>query len=356
MPQPHTMPSELPTPRTDLSACRSALSTGSRSFWIASQLLPERLKNAACGLYAFCREADDAIDEGGDAERALLMLKQRLDDIYAGRPQASATDRVLCQVVNQHHLPRELLDALLEGFRWDAQGRRYDSLSALYAYSARVAGTVGVMMTLLMGVRDQAVLARAADLGVAMQLTNIARDVGEDARAGRLYLPLDTLNAVGLDPADFLAAPVFSPAVAVVIESLLTAADSLYARSRHGLSSLPWQYRQGILAAGNLYAGIGHQLRRLGHNSIDQRSILSSYQKFQLLMQSMSELKHPDDQLSAPPLPEVRFLLDAVRHHPAPSESQAAAGNAAVNTSRTIWMLELFAALEERPGAQQRRS
>ena len=96
-------------------------------------------------------------------------------------------------------------DALFEGLQWDCEGRRYEDLEALHAYAARVAGAVGVMMALLMGVRDADALARACDLGVAMQLTNIARDVGEDARAGRLYLPLDWLREAGLDPAAFLA-------------------------------------------------------------------------------------------------------------------------------------------------------
>lgn len=348
------MRSELPTPRTDLSACRSALSCGSRSFWIASQLLPDRLKNAACGLYAFCREADDAVDEGDDAAQALRQLRKRLDDIYGGIPQATATDRVLAQVVARHQLPRELLDALLEGFSWDATGRRYDSLSSLHDYSARVAGTVGVMMTLLMGVRDASVLARAADLGVAMQLTNIARDVGEDARAARIYLPLDLLASEGLDPDELLADPRFTPGLARVIESLLTAADGLYARSRHGVAGLPWQYRQGILAAGRLYAGIGHKLRRCGHDSINQRAMLSPYQKLNLLIKSIGDLNPPSEHLCQPALPQVQFLLDAVSQHAIPGhrvddEWQPAA------YSRTVWMLDLFAALDDNRQTPQRR-
>lgn len=348
------MRDELPTPRTDLSACRATLSCGSRSFWIASQLLPDTLKDAACGLYAFCREADDAIDEGEDAALALRLLQQRLDAIYAGQPKPTATDRVLMQVVNRHHLPRALLDALLEGFSWDAEARRYESLSALYGYSARVAGTVGVMMTLLMGVREESVLARAADLGVAMQLTNIARDVGEDARANRLYLPLDMLAAADVDADELLAEPHFTPALGRVVDSLLEAADLLYARSRHGLASLPWQYRQGILAAGNLYAGIGHALRRSGSNSVDQRTVLSPAQKFTVLAQSMAQLKHPSEHLMAPPLPEVQFLLDAVSAQQAPVDDGAPL-TAETPTNRAVWMLELFAALENRTPTSHRR-
>ena len=96
-------------------------------------------------------------------------------------------------------MPRILPDALLEGLAWDAMGRRYATLSDLRAYSARVASAVGAMMCVLMRVRDRDALARACDLGVAMQLTNIARDVGEDAREGRLYLPTDWLAGAGVD-------------------------------------------------------------------------------------------------------------------------------------------------------------
>ena len=97
-------------------------------------------------------------------------------------------------------IPRALPEALLEGFAWDAAGRRYETLDEVEHYAARVAGCVGAMMTLVMGRRDPAILARACDLGVAMQLTNICRDVGEDARAGRLYLPLAWLRDNGIDP------------------------------------------------------------------------------------------------------------------------------------------------------------
>ncbi len=106
----------------------------------------------------------------------------------------------MADLVSAHRLPQALPAALIEGLAWDAQGRRYETLSDLTAYAARVAGSVGAMMTVLMGVRDGAVLARACDLGVAMQFTNIARDVGEDARAGRLYLPLAWMREAGSTP------------------------------------------------------------------------------------------------------------------------------------------------------------
>jgi 15-cis-phytoene synthase len=102
-------------------------------------------------------------------------------------------------------LPRELPAALLEGFAWDAAGRYYETIDELHDYCARVAGSVGAMMALIMGVKNKQVLARACELGNAMQLTNIARDVGEDARNGRLYLPRSWMREAGIDPQAWLA-------------------------------------------------------------------------------------------------------------------------------------------------------
>jgi 15-cis-phytoene synthase len=174
----------------DLAACRELLRQGSRTFHAASLLLPDRVRGPAASLYAFCRLADDAIDLHQGRLDALPRLLLRLTRAYAGRPLPHPVDRAFADMAAHHAVPEALPLALFEGFAWDAEGRRYQTLKDLQAYAARVAGTVGAMMAVLMGVRAPSLLARACDLGVAMQLTNIARDVGEDARAGRLYLPL----------------------------------------------------------------------------------------------------------------------------------------------------------------------
>ena len=235
----------LTTFETDLLACREMLRGGSRSFFAASRLLPGRVRRPATALYAFCRVADDLIDNG-DPAPALDALHRRLEAIYAGRPGPEPSDRALSHVVQQHRVPRVLLDRLLEGFAWDAEGRRYEDLPALEAYAARVAGTVGAMMAVLMGAREPGTLARACDLGVAMQLTNIARDVGEDARAGRLYLPLSWMREAGLDPEAWLARPEPSPALAAIIARLVAAAGELYRRADAGIAALPLDCRPGI--------------------------------------------------------------------------------------------------------------
>jgi 15-cis-phytoene synthase len=178
----------------DLDHCREAIRHGSLSFHAASRLLPARVRDPALALYAFCRLADDAVDLHEEKPAAVLRLRDRLDLIYRGTPRNAPADRAFAAVIETHDMPRALPEALLEGLAWDATGRRYETLSELFDYSARVAAAVGAMMCVLMGVRDANALARACDLGVAMQLTNIARDVGEDARARRMYLPLAWLG------------------------------------------------------------------------------------------------------------------------------------------------------------------
>ena len=222
----------------DMAACRAMIRTGSLSFHAASRLLPPRVRDPALALYAFCRVADDDVDEGLDKAHAVLRLRERLDLIYAGRPEARPSDRAFAAVVEDFDMPRALPDALLEGLAWDAIGRRYETLSDLHGYSARVAAAVGVMMCVLMRVRDPDALARAADLGLAMQLTNIARDVGEDARRGRLYLPRHWLAEGDIDADAWLAHPGCSPALQSVVERLLVEADRLYAQASSGIALL----------------------------------------------------------------------------------------------------------------------
>jgi len=343
---------ELPTPHTDLAHCRQTLSGGSRSFWVASQLLPPTLRNDACGLYAFCREADDLIDEGDDADAALAQLHKRLDGIYGGKAQKRTVDRVLQRIVAQHQLPRTLLEALLEGFAWDASGREYQTLSDVFAYGARVAGVVGVMMAVLMGVRDPKALARAADLGVAMQLTNIARDVGEDARAGRLYLPRKLLKDAGVDAKSFLQSPTFTPGLFTVIERLLLEAETLYRRSESGIALLPVGARPGIYAARLLYAEIGHALLKSGGNSVDRRAYIGMAGKARLVLRTPQWVTLDKTGLHEPALPECQYLLDAV-HEAQTEQAKELHHNSVFHRiyRRLVWTLDLFAALEARQQA-----
>jgi phytoene synthase len=295
----------------DMRRCRSLLRGGSRSFYAASLLLPGYYRAPATALYAFCRVADDEVDLRGRPVRTLASLRERLYRVYQGRPINDSVDRMLANVVARFDIPVELPEALLEGFEWDFDGRHYLGESDIYAYSARVAGTVGAMMAMLMGVRDPVVMARACDLGVAMQLTNIARDVGEDARAGRLYLPYRWMQDAGLDPECWLAEPAHSPELAAVVQRLLQRAERLYERSAEGIASLPLACRPAMFAARSIYREIGRELERRGLDSVNQRTVVSHRRKVGLLAAAYRESLRPASRQTLPPLEETRFLVEA---------------------------------------------
>ena len=325
----------------DLEACRALLADGSKSFHTAAKVLPRRIAEPATALYAFCRVADDAIDNDA-SEAALGQLQDRLQRACEGRPLPMPADRALAAVVDRYGIPRAIPEALLEGFAWDRQGRRYETLSDLTAYAARVAGTVGAMMALLMEERRPEVLARACDLGVAMQLTNIARDVGEDARNGRIYLPLAWLWEAGIDPDEWLAEPVFDARIAAIIQRLLDAADVLYDRSEAGIARLPLDCRPGIGAARWIYAEIGRELERMGLDSVARRAVVSKQRKMALLAKSLGAFLMPADGVRAPALPEVAFLVEAVREQPRRGNLPLARNLG----TRVGWMAGLFTRLE----------
>ena len=313
----------------DMEYCREAIRHGSLSFHTASRLLPAWVRDPALALYAFCRLADDEVDLGDDETAAVLMLQERLELAYAGKPRNAPCDRAFAAMIEEHEMPRALPEALLEGLAWDALGKEYQTLSGVYAYSARVAAAVGAMMTVLMGVRDANALARACDLGVAMQLTNIARDVGEDARMGRIYLPRNWLVEFGIDPEAWLADPLPTPEICRLTRRLLHDAERLYLRAESGIASLPLSARPGIMAARLVYAGIGAQIRANGFDSISRRAVTTKTQKLgwvaQAVLRTGVGLVMPQHAtLYAPPLPEVAFLVDAAADRtPQPSRTSA---------------------------------
>jgi phytoene synthase len=330
----------------DLAACRELMRGGSRSFFAAGMLLPRRIYQPATALYAFCRLADDAIDDTPGKTAALRHLHRRLDAAYAGRPQDHAADRAFAAVVAQHGIPYALPEALLEGFAWDAQNRRYEDFEALQDYAARVAGTVGAMMAVLMGVHTPAAIARACDLGIAMQLTNIARDIGEDARAGRLYLPLAWLRAEGIDPDLWLQNPVFSPAIGRITQRLLEAADFLYARAIPGIAHLPMACRPGIRAAGLIYAEIGRVLACKGYDSVTWRAHVPARRKIALLARSVAAaMPGTPANSSDPALAAAHYLVDAAT---VPLPRFAKPVRLGPIDTRVHWVFDLFERLQQK--------
>lgn len=337
--------------RRDAGTCAAALRGGSRSFHAASRLLPERPRVAATALYAFCRDADDAIDHAAPGDRDAVMdaLHARLDAIYAGTPAPIAADRAFARIVAEYDIPRALPAALLEGFAWDAEGRQYETIEDLEHYAARVAGTVGTMMAIIMGVRRADTLAHAAALGLAMQLTNIARDVGEDARAGRCYLPLDWMRQHGIDPAAFLLAPAGSQTLQGVVARVLAHADTLYRRAAIGVADLPVGCRPAIHAARLLYAAIGHAAARPGFDSVATRAVVPARQKAVLVATAigcaLGDGLRPRSSAKLASMPSVAMLVAAAARYDAPARRPPIWRRA---EDRAIWVLDLFAELEAR--------
>jgi phytoene synthase len=287
----------------------------SKTFATASLLFPRIVRDRAAVLYAFCRVTDDRVDDDPRASpRTIEAMRSRLEHAYAGRPENDPVDRAFASLLDAVSLPRALPLALLEGMEWDVQGRRYETVEELHAYAARVAGTVGAMMTLAMGVRGAEVLARACDLGVAMQLTNVARDVGEDARRGRLYMPQTWMREAGLEPEAWLERPAPSPALGSVVIRLLSDADRLYQRADHGVPLLPRRCRVAIRAARLVYADIGRSIAAARFDSVSERAFVPTWRKAWLLFRALAAPQTPPappSLLGEAPLEATRGLVTA---------------------------------------------
>jgi len=252
----------------------------SRSFALASKLLPASVRRDALVLYAYCRRADDAVDLAPREAQpaALVALRAELDAVYAesaGAPLAEDTraaaerdpiTRAFAEVVRRHQIPRDYPQALIAGMEMDVAGMRYQRWADVQRYSYCVAGTVGRMMCHVMGVSDERALQHAEDLGIAMQLTNICRDVLEDWQHGRLYLPADVLERYGAgDVAGALGGPLPEHAgLALAIEHVLDRADEFYRSGDAGLRYLSPRCRLAIRTARLVYSSIGDELRARG--------------------------------------------------------------------------------------------
>ena len=279
---------------------REAIEQGSRSFALASLLFTPQMKRDAHMLYAWCRHCDDVIDgqnlgffEGDPAAQADTSdaMQARLDHLRSVT-QAALDGETLDgenpvfaafqQVARRHAMPpRHPLDHI-KGFEMDARHRQYTTLEDTLDYCYHVAGVVGVMMAIIMGVRpdDEETLDRAADLGIAFQLTNITRDIIDDAKIGRVYLPASWLTEAGLDPTpDAILDPANRAVLAQVAQRLLAEADRYYLSSGYGLRRLPWRAASAVAAARSVYRDIGRLVRQRGPDAWDRRASTSKGRK-----------------------------------------------------------------------------
>lgn len=310
-------------------ACRASIATHSKSFHLASRLLPARVADRAAVLYAWCRRVDDAIDLAPPDGRAaaLARLERELNSVYEGESQRDLTLRAFSEIVQANSIPREYADELLAGMRMDVEGVAYPDQDALLQYCHRVAGVVGLMMCHVLELRDARALRQAAHLGLAMQLTNICRDVIEDWELGRLYLPDDLLTRAGAPHLrERLGKPFpreFRQPVSFVVRELLGRADGFYRSAETGIPALPLRCGFAVRSASRIYEAIGTRIlardaaitegrvfvparSKLGliarasvHSFGDGMASLRSKRANQPLLKDVPALRFPDDILAS---------------------------------------------------------
>jgi phytoene synthase len=271
-----------------VAAAGETIRNGSKSFHAASRLFDRQARERAWLLYSWCRHCDDVCDgqtlggaaTGGSGADRVQKLEDLTRRTLAGERVGELPFDALGQVMAECPIPHEFVFDHWRGFALDAQGWRPQDEADLTTYSYHVAGAVGCMMAVAMGVPadDEETLHRASDLGIAFQLSNIARDIREDHAAGRCYLPTEWLEEYGLDPADPLR-PETREGLVRLVRRMVDMADAYESSALAGVRKLPFRSRWAILAAAGIYGGIGRKVAALGASAWDERVVIRRRRK-----------------------------------------------------------------------------
>lgn len=278
-----------------VAAARESIERGSHSFRAASKLFDTETRERAYLLYCWCRHCDDVADGqvygfGSTARGNVSVLRGMTRRVIAGEPVDQLPFRALGQLLSECPIPDRFLEDHLAGFALDEMGWQPRSEEDLAMYCYHVAGAVGCMMAILMGVdpNEQETLERAADLGIAFQLSNIARDIREDQQAGRCYLPLDWLFEFGVEPGDLFEER-HRPALAAMAQRLVDRVQIYEDSARKGVSRLPFRCRLAVLAALRIYGAIGRRVASLGSAAWDRRVSVGKTRKLAFLIPAVAE-------------------------------------------------------------------
>jgi phytoene synthase len=277
-----------PKPTFDMSLttrayayCKALTAKHSRSFYLASSFLPEEKRQAVWALYAFCRISDDIVDEAtGDAHEALAAWRRRIWSAKQTRDDLVALAWTDTQA--RYHIPHRYTEQLIEGIGRDLHQTRYETFSDLATYAYSVASTVGLMSMHIIGFAGPEAIPYAIKLGVALQMTNILRDVGEDWRAGRIYLPAEELAAFGLSEAD-LAARQVDDRWRAFMRFQLARNRQLYAEAWPGIALLAPDGRLAITAAARLYEAILAAIEAHDYDVFHRRAHVTAWGKLKML-------------------------------------------------------------------------
>lgn len=284
-----------PQVRAALDECRWMIQKGSKSFSLAARLFDPATRDAAFFLYGWCRYCDDQVDQVGasvtaeELNRRLKTLKDKTAAAFSFAPQREPVFVALQYIVHRYDIPSHYALELIEGMAMDVRATQYTSLKELLLYCYRVAGTVGLMMAHVMGLRDEGALKHAADLGIAMQLTNIARDIIEDASMGRIYLPSAWLSEARIAP-EAIAAPENREKLAILTLRLLREAERYYRSGDEGLWHLSFRSACAVAAARNVYSEIGALLLKKGARAWDERTYVTGARKLRVVLRGVLSL------------------------------------------------------------------
>tara|TARA_R110001606_G_scaffold101487_3_gene222878 strand:- start:3210 stop:4145 length:936 start_codon:yes stop_codon:yes gene_type:complete len=278
---------------------RISIERGSKSFARASKLFSKQTRERAWLLYYWCRACDDLADgqdhgHGMSAianpEKTIAAMRMMTARAHGGEQTGNPPFDAFGVVAQECHIPKYFADDMIAGFSLDARGWRPESEEDLFQYCYHVAGAVGCMMAVVMGVsaRDQEVLDRACDLGLAFQLANIARDIAEDAQAGRCYLPKNWLTEARIDP-DHIMDPARRDALIMLIERLCDLAGEYEISARVGASSLPFRSRWAVLAAAGIYGDIAREIKKSDGASLDRRIYTSKGKKLGWIVKAFGQ-------------------------------------------------------------------
>ncbi len=267
-------------PMTPEEYCQEKAASSGSSFYYSFLFLPPNRRRAITALYAYCREVDDVVDECSDPQIAankLAWWRQELDRLYAGQPQHPVT-KALQVVLPEFNLPQEQLLEIIDGMEMDLQQTRYLDFKALSLYCYRVASVVGLLAAEIFGFTDRQTQKYAHDLGMAFQLTNIIRDVGEDARRGRVYLPLDELKRFDVPVADILGAR-YSENFRKLMEFQIERAEHYYAQAMAQLPAVDRKTQRPGLVMAAIYRTVLEEIKRDGCQVLSQRTSLTPLRK-----------------------------------------------------------------------------
>ena len=249
------------------------LNEHARTFSLASRLLPPSIRDNVAVTYAVCRLIDDAVDDAPSPEEAVLAL-QSIQDEWSGAETARPLLTVFRRICEEHQIPSGAVHELMVGVGGDLGTIRFETDRDLLRYAYRVAGTVGIIMSRLIGVQESRAIPHAIDLGVGMQLTNICRDVLEDAQRDRIYLPQSRLLAHGITQEELLNGSVAKDALGRVISDILVVADQYYLSGRAGMAYIPAVPRTAIATAAQMYQAIGFKIEQHQYDVMAGRTIV----------------------------------------------------------------------------------